>query len=71
MIWQPLLVGLILLAATVYLVRQTWRTWFSAKAGCGGGCSCAGKKTAAAVNTHDSAPLISVNELTQRLRERK
>ena len=71
MIWQPLLVGVILLAAAAYLVRQIWRTWFSAKAGCGGGCSCAGKKTDAKANADGpSTTLISVNELTQRIRTR-
>jgi hypothetical protein len=69
MIWQPLLVGVVVVAATAYLLRQTWRTWFSAKTGCGGGCSCAGKSVAAKAKADGpSTTLISVNELTQRIR---
>jgi len=69
--WQLLLVGMIVLAASAFLVRQSWRTWFGAKGSCGGGCSCAGKKSA--TNNGASgpgAPLISVDELTSRLRSR-
>jgi hypothetical protein len=38
--WQLWGVVLIVLAAAVYLVRQTWRAWSGAKSGCGS-CSCA------------------------------
>jgi FeoB-associated Cys-rich membrane protein len=71
MIWQPFVVIGIVLAATAYLVWQSWRTWFGAKSGCGGGCHCAGKKNDAAANaTGSPATLISVDELTQRLRSK-
>jgi hypothetical protein len=70
MIWQPLLVGALILLATAYLVWQMGRTWFSAKGGCGGGCSCAGKKIETKTNTNGSTTLISVNELTERIRSR-
>jgi hypothetical protein len=69
MIWQPLAVAIIVLAATVYLVWQSWRTWFGAKSGCGGGCHCAAKKNA--VTGNSPATLVSVDELTERLRGKK
>jgi hypothetical protein len=34
-------VGLIVAAAAGYLLRQSWRSLFAAKAGCGGSCGCA------------------------------
>ncbi len=39
MYWQLSLVGLIVLAAVVYLGRQTWRAWRGSASGCGGGCA--------------------------------
>jgi len=35
---QLILVGLIVLAAVVYLGRQSWRAWRGSASGCGGGC---------------------------------
>lgn len=66
---QEWVVGLLVLTATAYLVWQTRRTWFGAKGGCGGGCACPGKKVASKADG-TATTLISVNELTQRLRER-
>jgi FeoB-associated Cys-rich membrane protein len=71
MIWQPLLVAALVLAAASYISWQTWRTWFSSKAGCGGGCSCPGKKAEAKTGSGAPVSLISVNELTQRIRSQK
>jgi hypothetical protein len=71
MFWQYVIVGMIVLAAAGFLVRQTWRTWFGTKAGCGGGCSCAGKKDDANTGAAGSgATLVSVDELTARIRSR-
>ena len=68
---QQLIVCLLVLKATAYLLWQTGRTWFGGKGGCGGGCSCPGKKAGAKSNAAGSTTtLISVNELTQRLRGR-
>lgn len=64
--WQALVVGVLIVAAISYLARQTWRTWFGSKGGCSGGCSCPGKKAEA--KTESPTTLISVNELTQRIR---
>jgi hypothetical protein len=37
--FQLVVVGLLVLAAVLYVVRATWKTWFSADAkGCGSGC---------------------------------
>ena len=36
---QLILVGLLVAAATVYVTRSAWRTWFGKSAkGCGSGC---------------------------------
>jgi hypothetical protein len=36
---QLVLVGVIVAAATLYVVRATWKTWFGKSAkGCGSGC---------------------------------
>jgi hypothetical protein len=64
--WQALVVGVLIAVAVVYLGRQTWRTWFAPSGGCGGGCSCPGKKAEA--KTAVPTTLISVDELTQRVR---
>ena len=65
--WQLAIVLLIVVMAAVYLVRQTWRAWSGASAGCRGGCGCAripeppeGKVT-----------LIPADQLTLRRRESK
>jgi hypothetical protein len=69
MLWQYVLVGVIVLAAVAFLARQSWRTWFGTKAGCGGGCSCAGGKGAATAGAAGSqVKLVSVDELTARIR---
>jgi hypothetical protein len=69
MLWQYLLVGIIVLAAAGFLARQSWRTWFGTKAGCGSGCSCAGGKGGVATGAAGSAAkLVSVDELTARIR---
>jgi hypothetical protein len=69
MFWQYLLVGIIVLAAAGFLARQSWRTWFGTKAGCGGGCGCAGAKGGATAGAAGSAAkLVSVDELTARIR---
>ncbi len=65
--WQLLLAGVIILAATAYLVRQSWRTWFGAKSGCGGGCACHSKKSAAPADA-PSTTIIPAHELTRRIR---
>jgi hypothetical protein len=64
--WQWFAVAVCVGVAGAYLARQTWRTWAGRKAGCGS-CSCAGKAGAQAAA---AAPLISVSELTARLRRR-
>lgn len=35
---QLLVVALVVALAASYVLRATWRTWFSAKPGCGSGC---------------------------------
>lgn len=40
---QLLITSLLVAAAAGYLVRQSWRTWFGRKAGCGGSCGCSSK----------------------------
>src|SRR5437763_16653873 len=37
--WQLIVVGLIVAASCVYLVRQSWRSWTGRRSGCTG-CSC-------------------------------
>ncbi len=71
MLWQYLIVGLIIAAAVAFLARQTWRTWFGAKGGCGAGCSCAGKASDVNAGPQGSGTkLVSVDELTARIRSR-
>jgi hypothetical protein len=66
--WQIDLVLIIVAIATIYLVRQTWRTWSGGKAGCGGKCSCAGEKSAAAArNGH--VTVVPVDQLMLRKRD--
>jgi hypothetical protein len=61
---QLLIVMVLVAAASLFLVRQTWRAWAGRKAGCGGGCGCASKP-----NSRQEAPLIAPEQLTQRLRQ--
>jgi hypothetical protein len=71
MFWQYLLVAIVVLAAVAFLARRSWRTWFGTKAGCGGGCSCPGKKADATAGAAASeTKLVSVDELTARIRSR-
>lgn len=72
MIWQQLVVAGVVLTAVLYLVWQSWRTWFGTKSGCAGGCHCASKKNAVTTHEGDSSlTLVTVDELTQRLRGKK
>jgi hypothetical protein len=64
--WQLPVTLLLVLAATVYLVRLSWRTWTGKGKGCGGRCQCGN----AAESQDDSTrgTLIPVEKLTLRLR---
>ncbi len=66
MIWQLAIVVLIVGAAAVYLVRQTWRTWSGA--GCRGGCGCSRTPVAP---PEGKVTLIPADQLTLRRREGK
>ena len=69
MVWQLAPVGLIVLAAAVYLVRRSWRTWGRKGSGCGGGCGtgCKGESQSAA---GQPARLIPPHQLVVRRREK-
>ena len=62
---QLAVVGLILAAALLYLVRAGWGSWKGARSGCGGGCGCKPKRGA---QTEGAIPirLISPERLTLR-----
>lgn len=45
--WQLVAVLVVVAGAGIYLVRHNLRGW-SGKKGCGGGCNCAGQKSAKA-----------------------
>jgi hypothetical protein len=63
MVWQLIIVGILVAAAGLYVVRMTWQTWHPPKGSCGGGCGCAPKTTA----SQESEPmLIPTEELTLR-----
>jgi hypothetical protein len=62
--WQLPLALMIVLAATLYLGRRTWRTWSKRTRGCGG-CGCSVKSTAAEGET-----LIPAGQLQLRIRAR-
>lgn len=64
--WQGFLVWLLVVLSALYVVRQTWRTWAGQGSSCGG-CSCSGKQPAKA----KGPVLISITDLTARLREKK
>ncbi len=70
MIFQYFLVLICLGASFAYLSRRTWLTWSGNGGGCGscGSGRCSSKVTSK--NKITEAPLISINELTQRLRLR-
>jgi hypothetical protein len=63
--WQLWLTSGCVVLAAAYLARRSWRTWSKSSKGCGG-CGCS-----AASTPSPAAPLISTNELTQRLRSRR
>jgi hypothetical protein len=72
--WQLLLVSLCVALAAAYLANQTWRSWRGRRAGCGGSCAsgCGGSQRANSAGENTSeAPLISVAQLTARLRQRR
>jgi hypothetical protein len=62
--WQIGIVSLIVAVAGGYLARQTWRSWFGAKAGCGGGCGCSTQKGTAPAEGR----LVPPEQLTLRRR---
>ena len=66
--WQLAIVLLIVVAAAVYLVRQTWRTWSGAAGGCRSGCGCARTQ---AESPESKVTLIPADQLTLRRRERR
>jgi hypothetical protein len=66
--WQSWIVGLAVAVALAYLCRRAWRTWRGLGAGCGG-CKCSA--TPSPPTTPSQAPLIPVDQLTLRLRERR
>ena len=67
--WQVIAVLVIVAVAAAYLARVTWRSWRGSKTGCGGGCGCAAKAPAAEKN--GQAALVTTDQLTARLRQRK
>jgi hypothetical protein len=68
MSWQLAVVGLIVATAVLYLARAGWRSWKGAKAGCAGGCGCAGTKTGE-VGGSGKVTLIPSEQLTLRRRD--
>ncbi|MBY0526844.1 MAG: FeoB-associated Cys-rich membrane protein [Gemmataceae bacterium] len=57
---QLIVVSVIVASATLYLARQTWRTWSGRKAGgCGGGCKC-DSKTAQGESKTSFIPVESI-----------
>ena len=68
MIWQLSVVGLIVVAAVVYLARRAWRTWGRKASGCGGcGSGCKGETRSA---SDQSARLIPADQLLVRRRDK-
>ncbi|HVS38540.1 MAG TPA: FeoB-associated Cys-rich membrane protein [Gemmataceae bacterium] len=66
MLWQLLIVGLIVVAASAYLGWRAWRTWGRKASGCGGcGSGCKGESPDAAAR---SERLIPADQLTVRRR---
>ncbi len=70
MFLQYLLVAVLVSVAAWYVARQTWRTWVRKPGqGCGGGCGCS-SKAGSTPTAPAGQPLIPVEELTNRLRQR-
>lgn len=65
--WQLIVVGLIVAASCLYLVRQTWRSWTGRKAGCTG-CSCKHAAPAGPTEGQGAVTLIPPDQLTLRRR---
>jgi hypothetical protein len=61
--WQVIAVTLAVLAAGIFVVRQTYRTWSGKKTDCGG-CGCHGAEQTSA----QAGALIPAEQLTVRLR---
>jgi hypothetical protein len=69
MFWQYIAVGFLTALSAIYLVRQTYRTWFGKKArGCGGGCHCSSPARSGPIS--ESKDIISVEQLAMNLRRR-
>jgi hypothetical protein len=61
---QLALVAILVAGAALYLIRRAWRTWSgSSKAGCSGGCGCAGKTRPA---SNEAVTVVPVEELKLR-----
>jgi hypothetical protein len=71
MFWQWLSVGILVVCATAYVVRQTYRVWFARRgSGCGGSCGCSAKGAdSTQQNTPATVQMVSRDELTARLRQ--
>jgi hypothetical protein len=66
--WQLVFVALSAAAALTYLGLRAWRTWAGRSSGCGGcGSGCASPPS----RDVRRSPLISADELTDRLRHRR
>jgi hypothetical protein len=68
--WQTVLTALFVTVAAAYLVRSGWRTWFGAKPGCSGGCSCSGSAKQPNAGRRLAA-FVPVTGLTLRRRDRE
>jgi hypothetical protein len=68
MIWQWTAVILSVGVAASYLGWRSWRTWGRKASGCGGGCSCPGKKGETKARP---AELIPADQLLGRLSTRR
>jgi hypothetical protein len=66
--WQWMAAIISVGVAASYLGWRSWRTWGRKAAGCGGGCSCPGKKGEA---TARPSELIPADQLLVRLSARR
>jgi len=64
--WQLVAVMVAVAAAALYVARGWWRSWSASKAGCSGGCGCGPKQ-----DSPDTRTIISTDQLTARLRQRR